>query len=205
MRILFVSGTSVGGAARSTHELADALAARGHDIVTLMRVDEDAGAAGKHKRLLNAETKLSRQGRAVAPVARAVGAAKRRVGARLQPDDGPHVHPAWRAPLVENAVADLVDRHTPDVVVVNSIERTAWREVRTLLIERGIPSVLYLRETTGLRHLADPPSPPDLLLANAQAHAAAARQLGFDCEFVPSLIQLDGCRVESTREKVLFI
>ncbi len=207
MRILFVSGTSVGGAARSTHELADALAERGHDVVTLMRVDEDERARDRHDRLLDGETKLAaRGGRVPASLARTAGAVKRRVGTRLQPDPaGGGGHPAWRVPIVENAVGPLLRRHESDVVVVNSVERTAWREIRALLMARGVPSVLYLRETTGLRHLADPPTPPDLLLANAEAHAEGARRLGFACEYVPSVVQLDACRVESTRDHVLFV
>ncbi len=204
MRILFVSGTSVGGSPRSTHELAAALTARGHEIATLMRLDEDTATAARHKRLLNAETKLSRRGGMQSPAARVTGAAKRRVGARLTPE-GNRSYPAWRAPIVENALPAVLRRHEPDVVVVSSIERTAWRETRTLLHNEHIPSVLYLRETTGLRHLADPPAPPDLLLSNAEAYAAQARELGFDCEYVPSVVRYDDCLVDSTREKVLVI
>ncbi len=204
MRILFVSGTSVGGAARSTHELAGVLAARGHHVATLMSIDEDARATERHKRLLNLDVKLHQRGRLWAPAARIAGMAKRRVGRRLVPEPT-RAYPAWRAAIVENAIGDAIDRTRPDVVVVNSIERPAWREVLALLRERHLPSVLYLRETTGLRHLAAPPALPDLLLANAQAHADGARALGYACEYVPSVVHLDACRVASTRERVLFI
>ena len=60
MRALFVSGTSVGGAAKSTYELAEVLAARGHTVFTLMKVDEAQRSTKLHKRLLNLDVKVAR-------------------------------------------------------------------------------------------------------------------------------------------------
>src|SRR4029079_19704492 len=48
-------------------------------------------------------------------------------------------------------------------------------------------------------------APPDLLLANAESLAGVARELGFPCVVVPSVVEVDGARVESTREVVLLV
>ena len=60
MNVLFVSGTSVGGAARSTYELAHELTQRGHQAATLMVSDEATTTIHRHKRFLNAAVKTSR-------------------------------------------------------------------------------------------------------------------------------------------------
>lgn len=204
MRVLFVSGTSIGGAARSTLELAEVLASRGHAVAVLLRDDGAERTTARHKRLLNARVKLERR-RAPDAVVSVATWAHRSVGrqrAQLAGSGGARV---WRTPLPENALARALGEHRPDVVVVNSIERPAWRQIRADLAERAIPSVLYLREATGVRHLVEPPSPPDLLLANAGAHADAARAAGYDCTVVPSVVHLDRCVVESTRSHALVV
>lgn len=200
MRLLFVSGTSVGGAARSTYELASALEARGHTAATLMRIDEAVRRAYLHKRLVNLAVKLGEEGAAarfVEAIASRIGHAMRRAQGR-----GPH---AWRAAIPENALASALRATRPDVVVVNSVEPRAWRRIHAALARRGIPGVLYMREATALRHLEEPVAAPDLLLSNAQGHAEAAEARGWHAVVIPSLVDLSRCRVESSRERVVLV
>jgi UDP:flavonoid glycosyltransferase YjiC (YdhE family) len=58
MRILFVSGTSIGGSAHSTRELAERLVARGHDVSILFRVEGAKRTRYVHKRAINLVVKL---------------------------------------------------------------------------------------------------------------------------------------------------
>jgi len=99
----------------------------------------------------------------------------------------------------------LCRRFRPDVVVVNTVYRRAWRSMRTRLRRLGIPSVLYLRESGALEHLSISAAPPDLLVSNSLSHTQAAAQLDFGAVTVPSVVEFEDCRVESTREKVLFV
>jgi hypothetical protein len=80
MRILFVSGTIVGGSAHSTRELADRLTAHGHEVAILFRVDGGRKRT-VHKRAINLVTKLgdSRLARPVDRVAALIGRKPRRV------------------------------------------------------------------------------------------------------------------------------
>ena len=203
MRVLFVSGVSVGGAARSTYELAAVLERRGHAVATLMKIDEDEATTERHKRALNATVRAGRHpiGRATLPVLERY---RRSIGRRRSEVDG-HPFPAWRAVQPENAFCDVVAEFRPDLVVVNSIERPAWRMIRSECARRTIPTVLYLREASGVRHLVDPPAPPDLLIANAEAHAIEARDVGFACTVVPSVVDTTRCIVTPTRERVVFV
>ncbi len=57
MRILFVSGTVIGGSAHSTRELAERLTSHGHDVAILFRVDGER-VRHVHKRAVNLATKL---------------------------------------------------------------------------------------------------------------------------------------------------
>jgi glycosyltransferase involved in cell wall biosynthesis len=90
-------------------------------------------------------------------------------------------------------------------VVAASIDRVSWRRIRAQLRARGVPSVLYLREASGKGHLTVTGAPPDLLLANAESLAEEARAAGYDCTVVPSIVDLDGARTETTRSAVVLI
>lgn len=199
MRILFVSGTAVGGSASSTRELATALAARGHAVGVLARVATAPRRWMLQHRLVNAAVRTEGT-----PLAGLCTAAAGRIGRRAEPvRDEPFRE--WSTILVENSLGSVVDRFRPEVVVASSIGRMAWRSVRRDLAARGIPSVLYLREESAIAHLGDAGGVPDLLLANAHVHEAAARAAGYPAEVVPSVVDLERARVESTREVVLFV
>lgn len=200
MRVLFVSGTSVGGAARSTHELAALLARRGHTVGVVVRDETAPLRTYVHRRAVNLRVK--REGR---PGAAAADTLARRIGRRLEVDARDAGYQSWTAVRPENALAGAVASVQPDVVVVNSIDLPAWRQLLGDLRARGMPVVLYIREENGLLHLSHSKLPPDRLFANASGHVDAARALGFDALLVPSIVDCSTCRTTSSRERVVFV
>jgi glycosyltransferase involved in cell wall biosynthesis len=138
------------------------------------------------------------------PAPRAAAAAAT-IGRRphREPDEG--ALEIWSTILPENSLVTVCHAFRPDVVVASSVSRPGWRRMRDLLARDGIPSALYIREEAGIGHLAISHSPPDLLLANAHTYAAAAEDLGYRATMIPSVVNLDPCRVVSSRERVLFI
>ena len=200
MRILFVSGTSIGGAARSTHALADVLTERGHVAATLMRKENAPGRSYVHRRLVNLRVKL--RGHSAANL---VDRVARRIGTHLYIDDAHSRRTSWLAVRPENALRHALAAISPDVLVVNSIDLMAWRQLRADAAARDLPVVLYIREETGLLHLSHSRVPPDAIIANAEGHAEGARELGYHAVVAPSVIEADECRVDSTRERVVLV
>jgi glycosyltransferase involved in cell wall biosynthesis len=196
VRILFVSGTSIGGAARSTHQLAAAMRERGHDVVVLLAADEARIRRTIDERLLDASVRWRRLAPLLGPVRRAVGSPRRSQAATP--------YATWHAPVPEHHVAALL-RAGADVAVVSSVERPAWREIRAVLRARRIPAVLYLRERPSIGHLVGSADPADLVLANSYGHAREAAEYGVEATVIPSMIDADSCRVHSTREVVVFV
>lgn len=205
LRLLFVSGTSVGGAARSTHELAAALHARGHHVVTLTTIDEAARTRLAHDRLLDASVRAGRAAVIGRPLRAAIDVVRRRVGRRRRVDPG-RPYAAWRAAQPEHALGGLLAGDRFDAVVVNSIDRPAWREIRGRLAAAQVPSVYYLRERTTIDHVGREGVAADRLLANATGHAEAAAAAGAPgAVVIPSIVDLGASRVASTRERVVFV
>ena len=200
MRVLFVSGVAIGGSTRSTRELARRVAARGHTVAILERTSSTGPRQYVHKRAVNLRVKLgsSWAARLVDSAAATIGRRPRR-----EPDEG--ALEIWSTILPENSLPFVRDAFRPDVVVASSVSRTGWRRMRDLLARDGIPSALYIREEAGLGHLSISHCPPDLLLANAHTYADAAEALGYPATMIPSVVNLDPCRVDSSRERVLFI
>ena len=116
-----------------------------------------------------------------------------------------HGFPAWTCAVPENAFDRVFALVKPDIVIVNSVERPAWRSIRRSCSQRDVPTVLYVREASGVRHLVDPPSPGDLILANAEAHADAVRAVGFECHVVPSVIETTHCIVSTDRTQIVMV
>ncbi len=196
--ILFVSGTSVGGANRSTHELAATLLARGHRVAVLSTIDEARRVRRLHKRLLDAAVRLG------GPIGSAVHSVRRRVGRRRHGEAG-FAYPVWRSAIAENALDAAIAETRPDVVVASSIERPAWRQIHASLERLGLASVLYLRERTALGHLVQSQVAPDVVVANSEGHASEARAAGYDAVVVPSIVDVANCRIEPTRSRVVFV
>jgi glycosyltransferase involved in cell wall biosynthesis len=198
VRVLFVCGTSDGGSARSTEQLAARLHGRGHDVATLMgrrprplpRQLDGAACTGLH-----------------AVVARQAGRVERVIGRRLSSaarGSGDAPYPTWQSRFPGPCLPAVSKQHRPNVVVATSLDPRSWRAVQAHLAAAGTPSVLYLRAESTLQQLAAGPL-PDLVLANAQSLADGAAALGIDAVVVPSVVELDRCRVESTRQRVLFV
>jgi glycosyltransferase involved in cell wall biosynthesis len=108
------------------------------------------------------------------------------------------------SPVPQNALARMLDDFRPDVVVGNSLVRLSWRRTRAVAAERGLPTVLYVREDDSLDHLR-PGEEPDAIVANAEALRSAIQQRGFECSVVPSVIDVERTQTSSTREVVLAV
>jgi glycosyltransferase involved in cell wall biosynthesis len=200
VRILFVSGTAIGGSAHSTRELAERLVERGHQVAILFRVDGSGRTRYVHKRAINLVVKLGSS-----PLARPVDRVAAQLGRRPRRAPGDAGYEVWSTTVPENSLGSLLRDFAPDVVVASSIGRVAWRRIRTELAAQGIPSVLYIREESAFGHLAISQAPPDLLLANAHTYAERAAGLGHPAVVIPSVVTVDRYLVESTRERVLFV
>ncbi|HEX5615376.1 MAG TPA: glycosyltransferase [Acidimicrobiia bacterium] len=200
VRVLFVSGSPGGGSARSTVELASRLVERGHVSGVLSVTRGPAPVKSLHERAVDASARV-----AGTPLAAPVAALTARLGRRLLPLPEADGVACWSAHVPENALDALLASFRPDVVVASSLDRPAWRTIRSKVAAAGAASVLYLREESATRHLSDPPAPPDVLVANAAIHAERAAALGHTAVVVPSVVELDRCLVETTRERVLFV
>lgn len=202
MRILFVSGVSVGGSARSTCELATALAARGHEISVLLPDRMPPLYAYAFRRARNLEIKHGREDGSSSTYRRLLSV----VGARAVIEQrGPFLlFRAWRP---ENAARRLILRTVlkPELVVASSLDRRSWLWLRTFLISRRIPSVLYMREEVALGHLKISGAPPDLLLSNSPAYCLAAQSAGYEAVYIPSVVDVSATSCVSTREAALVI
>ena len=200
VRMLFISGTTVGGSGRSQRELAARLMDFGHDIVFLV---DDASPARVTRWLYEQLADLS-----VRLGTRPGGAAIRRI--ERMPGRQPRTEQLGglthlMTPIPENAAEQAIESFRPDVVVGNSILRLAWRKVRAMCEARQIATVLYIREEEALNHFAALARPADAVVANAMSLAVAIERLGVECAFVPSVIELGVTKVESSRRVALVI
>ena len=115
MRILFVSGTVTGGAARSTHELVVRLHRRGHDV----------GVLGRRKPACRMNPDRAAASYLPGLVTRGWSAVRRQATRRATlVDDEPY--PVWVTRFLERAVPLVLHDFRPHVVVVNSVHRRAW-------------------------------------------------------------------------------
>jgi glycosyltransferase involved in cell wall biosynthesis len=199
MRILFVSGTAIGGSAHSTRELAERLTARGHDVAILFRVDGDR-VRKLHKRAVNLVTKLGDSG-----LATRVDRVAALIARKPHRDPESVTYEVWQSVVIENSIRTVLRSFGPDVVVASSLGRVAWKRIRLMLQSLGIPSVLYIREENALGHLSISKAPPDLLLTNAHTYAERAAELGSPAVMIPSVVTVDRYIVTSNRERVLFV
>lgn len=199
VRLLFVSSTTVGGSGRSQRELAARLVEAGHEVSFL--VDDEGPHRWQrwwYEQLSDLAVRVGKRrgGRVVRALERWPG---RRTGS-LELDGLVHA----TSPVPQNALAQLLDDWHPDVLVGNSLERLSWRRVRATASERGVPTVLYVREEDSLDHVRRGEE-PDAIVANAEALRRAVQQRGFECAVVPSLIDVDRTRTSSTCEVVLAV
>src|SRR4249920_33457 len=121
MRILFVSGTSIGGSAHSTRELADRLVEHGHHVAVLFRVEGAPRTRQLHKRAVNLVVKLGSS-----PLARPVDAVAAMLGRRPRRMGDSVPYEVWETAIPENSMRYVLKSFGPDVVVASSIGRVAW-------------------------------------------------------------------------------
>lgn len=199
MRLLFVSGTPTGGAARSTRQLARRLVGRGHDVALLVRQRrrprEDLVAPYPGTLTRRA---VRKSGRAWREVQSRVTRRPRRCGE----DRGVQ---EWVSAVPGLALPWLCEAFRPDVVVLNSVDPDGWAASHDFLSATDVPLVLYVREEATLRSLPIRELRPDHIVTNTGAHTKRLAALGLEADTIPSLVELEECQVESTREAVLFV
>ncbi len=199
MRLLFVSGVSVGGAYRSTIELADEMAHRGHRVAVLAG-DRPGGGSAFDIHVRAVAKWGSRPGAALLRrTARRHGRAARLITAA---HDGVAVLDS-RVP--ENAYRDVASTFRPDVIVANSLPRMAFRWMSADRTATGIPLVLYAREAHAVTHITSSGLGPDLVIANSLHLAKQIRAAGRRCEVVPSAVDCSAATVASSRRTVLLV
>lgn len=196
MRILFISGVSVGGAPRSTVELADGLRARGHDVTVV--VGDRTQAPVLYQLGVRAAVKTRRS-----PLARVITSALRKVGRRMHRISVGGSEAAL-APIAVNAARRWFAAHDVDVVVANSLPRIEMSWALDDARAHGAHFILYLRETHAVTHFTVTGLRPDVVVANARS-LAAELEGEVPCEVIPSMIDLSRSSVASTREAVLFV
>lgn len=199
MRMLFLSGTTLGGSGRSQRELAAALTARGHQVTFIV---DDAGDAPLTRwwagQLADLSVRLT--GSPLDRPAQLLASLPGRRTTRIDRDGLVHLSSA----VPQNALTHVLRSAAPHVVVVSSVDRWTWRRVHAICARLGIPTVLYVRETDSLTHL-DTGSLPDVLVANAKSLAVALQRQGHECVFVPSVIDVSVTSTVSTRQVALAI
>ena len=199
MRLLFLSGTPTGGSAVSTRQLAERLAARGHEVGLLVQ-QRTRGRVGlvapPRGRLVNSV--ITAPGRVWRALKRAVTTQPRRVGCRNGVEE-------WTGAAPEQVLTSLCAAWRPDVVVVSSVHRRAWIAIHSSMTRARIPVVLYVREEATFEHIPIAQLRPDLTVTNSGAHRTRAEELGVQAYTIPSLIEVDQCNEETTREVALFV
>jgi glycosyltransferase involved in cell wall biosynthesis len=176
------------------------MAERGHEVSLLLhRADADRREY-LYKRSVNLRVNLDRRR---VGLGRGVDLLCRQVGRTLGSVAGSPGYQTWSAVIPENALRAVVRRARPDVVVACSVTRVGWKAMQQDLKRAGVPAVLYIRERSSIPQLAV--ALPDLLLANARAHADAAAALGHACVVIPSIIDFEAARTESSQKTVLLV
>ncbi|MFC7489223.1 MULTISPECIES: glycosyltransferase [unclassified Knoellia] len=108
------------------------------------------------------------------------------------------------APVLENALLGAIRDFAPDVVIVSSVDRWAWRRISDACNAQRIPTILYIREESSLKHLATG-ALPTRLVANTPSLAHRLRADGHRCDFIPSVVDLTRVSGETSRTTALAI
>lgn len=199
MRLLFVSGTATGGSAVSTRQLAQGLAASGHDVGVLVqrRSRPRAGlVASPHARSFT---------RVVSTPARVWRALRRAATSEPESSGSSRGVEVWTSVAPERVLPSVCGAFRPGVVVVSSVHRHAWKAIRSWLKSAGLPVVLYVREAATFEHIPIAELRPDITVTNSEVHRQLAAALGLPALTIPSLIDVDQCDVETSSEVVLFV
>ena len=182
LRFLFVSGTGVGGSGRSQRELAVRLVSFGHQVTFVVDPEGKSWRRRLYEQLADASVRLG-----TSKVSEPLRWLERQPGRRSQyttVDGIAHMY----SPVPENALISHIDAIRPHVVVGNSILRLAWKKIRAECERRGIATVLYIREEESLNHFVST-KPASAIVANAESLVRRIREAGFECAFVPSVVE----------------
>ena len=185
MRILFGTGHSylpqrAGGSESSTHDLCMEMQNQGIEPAVLASI-EPAGWLGLRNRL---ERKLIRGRRF--PMDRAMG------------------YPVFRGWHPDKGIAEVVKRFRPDVAILQAGNPL---QLGQLLLEQGVPSIVYLRDTLFHKLGGEVEALPRMrYIANSQYTADRFRErFGITAPVVPPLVRPEAYRTESNRQAVVFI
>lgn len=192
MKLLFISWSTTGGSGISQRQLARYLLDRGHEVRFLV-FDQTASSLWTYLYDRLSDTSVRHATTPLSPLVIKVRDSIGRTGRRHDLDDIWHLH----TPIPQNALSRALDEFNPDMVVVNSVDRWAWRRIHETCRKAGTPTVLYIREENSLEHLSTG-SLPTLLLANTPALAEMMEQRGYTCEFVPSVTDVSATHVKPT-------
>jgi glycosyltransferase involved in cell wall biosynthesis len=200
VRVLFISEATGGGSPRSQRELASQLVLRGHAVRFVVADRRPARLARyAYERLSDASVRVEGGPALSTAVARLRDKITNRT-VRTTIDGLPH----WSSAVPQNLLPRAIRDFRPDVVVVNSVERWAWRRIQAVCRAAHVPTILYVREDDSLGHL-DSGALPEVLVANAESLAGQLRAKGFECAFVPSVVDLSVTHTESSRRAALAI
>lgn len=199
MRLLFVSSTTAGGSGRSQRELAGELVKLGHEVRFLVGDEVGTIRSWVQEKVTNLSVKLDEQ-RVGILLRRLRQFAGRKPNHQQLIEDLDHLF----TPFPQNALPTTVADWHPDIIVGNSVERWAWREIVRMAHAADLPTILYLREDDSLGHL-DVEELPDAFVANAESLARVVRDRGFACPFIPSVIDVSATATSSTRRTALTI
>lgn len=112
-------------------------------------------------------------------------------------------------PAPENALPDVAVNFRPDIVVGSRLARPTWRTIQQTCASMHIPTALYMHAESALHHLNRRKGQPffraDLVLANSRSLVTSARAFRTVAHFIPSVVDLQAARVDSTRERVLLV
>lgn len=200
MRLLFLSGTTVGGSGRSQRELAARLRDRGHEVLFLVDLEQPARLRRFTYEQL-ADLTVRREGRVGGGIIRWLSTQPGRRPRATQLGGLAHL----TTPVPENAAPGVVSSFRPDVVIGSSVLRLTWRKVIALCRARAVPTVIYIREVEALNHFDDGLMPADAVVANAESLAQRIEALGIACAVLPSVVEVGVTRTETSRKVALAI
>jgi glycosyltransferase involved in cell wall biosynthesis len=187
VRILFTSRhylPRIGGLQLSVHQLVLRLVERGNDVALLTTTDDFHDS--RFPPLVELQARL----RSVPPVV----------------EDESFDYPVWRANVARAGAKRVIDAFGPDVVVAHVGGRATLGFTKGVLhAARKVPNALYFRDVEGVQLLDDRRVQPNLVLTNAQRITDLVATKGWSAPTIPSIVETDAYRTDSTREVVLFV
>ncbi len=187
MRMLFTSRhylPRVGGLQLSAHQLALRVMERGHEVGLLTTTDEF------HDVRFPVLSRLKRPTRPTLV------------------DDDQFAYPAWRTADVSRGPEAVIDAFRPDVVVAHVGGRMTLglaRSVARAALRSDLPVIYYFRDVEGVVLLDDRSVRPTAVITNAKRITDLVVPKGWQPPTIPSVVETDAYRTDSTREVVLFV